>query len=159
MGTPTVIKPFNIKLSFPPVYKFLIERFRKVNCDSRTKHPITLGYEFEDICLENRLVELHIQASYVDGDVKYLKFTGITCLGKQEDNALTAISPGLLYHLRVQHPVINGVGLLEERAGENYLVLIQISLSKYLNHDSKANYINNPIFWQKDTTVTLKNCK
>ena len=54
------------------------------------------------------------------------------------DNAMEHMAPDTLYHLRPGHPAIDAVCLLRDRDGKNYLFLIQISLSTYAQHRSKA---------------------
>ena len=57
----------------------------------------------------------------------------------QLNGALTSIFSSTLYHLRVQHPAIDAVGLFKNDLDRDmYLVLLQVSLSTYANHEAKA---------------------
>ena len=54
---------------------------------------------------------------------------------------LQELHEGVLYHLREKHPVIDAVGLLRDSEKELWLVLIQISMSTYQTHRSKAQNV------------------
>ena len=53
---------------------------------------------------------------------------------KRSEEVLLQIKKGVMYHLRDGHPVIDGIGLLENEAGEYWLVYIQISIRQYGQH-------------------------
>ena len=57
---------------------------------------------------------------------------------ERPEGRLTTMHTNMLYELRVFHPTIDGVGYLkEEGSGQEWLVFIQVSLSKYSHHRSK----------------------
>ena len=64
----------------------------------------------------------------------------------QMQDALSSLSPSCLHCLRPGHRAIDAVCLTAETgSGENYLLLIQVSLSNYANHKSKALDINSKV--------------
>ena len=58
--------------------------------------------------------------------------------------ALTKMDKNILYHLREKHPVINAVGKLLD-GDTAWLLLIQVSLSEYAKHESKAVNLNDSV--------------
>jgi len=48
---------------------------------------------------------------------------------------------GVIYELYNCHPAIDFVGYIPSKSGSKYLVFIQISLSSYVNHESKFEHI------------------
>ena len=58
---------------------------------------------------------------------------------------VSSLTSGILYELRAQHPAIDGVGVLRENhTNEDWLVLVQVSLSAYnKQHSSKMSDILN----------------
>lgn len=51
---------------------------------------------------------------------------------------LGEVDAGIVYHLREFHPVIDAIGYFEDEELLKWLVMIQVSLSPYKNHKSKA---------------------
>ena len=81
---------------------------------------------------------LHVQVTTCGRETESLCFKIADFHPVQLSDALnTELTPGKLYHLRPQHPAIDGVGVFEVE-NKKYLVMIQVSLSTYRNHASKA---------------------
>lgn len=59
----------------------------------------------------------------------------------QEDGAVMKLSKGQLYHLRQGHPAIDAVCVANDDSGDAYLVLMQVSLTKYGEHKARASAI------------------
>lgn len=58
------------------------------------------------------------------------------CHVEQEHHVLCALEKGILYQLRINHPIIDAVGLLHGN-GKWWLVFVQVSVQSYINHSSK----------------------
>ena len=50
-------------------------------------------------------------------------------------------------HLRDKHPIIDAVGRLKDQNDKEWLLLIQVSLSTYSEHKSKAGDLQKQITW------------
>ena len=64
-----------------------------------------------------------------------------SCRGSQASGPLVGkLTPGVLHHLQRTHPAIDEVGVfpLVTDPNEKYLVLLQVSVSSYDRHSSKA---------------------
>lgn len=64
----------------------------------------------------------------------------LPCIFQREQENLTKFTLNIMYRLRNNHPVINGVGIFStEATDECYLVFVQVSISKYSTHDPRLN--------------------
>jgi len=52
------------------------------------------------------------------------------------DTVIDSMAKNTLYHLRNDHPIIDGVGLLQNLGGEMWLVFVQVSIQCYDQHSS-----------------------
>ena len=52
------------------------------------------------------------------------------------NEVVKTISRNTLYHLRSNHPIVDGVGILSNEINEDWLVFIQISIKQYQNHNA-----------------------
>ena len=106
-------------------------------CKSKVdfKSAIVDGLFFEDaIC--KKINTLDIKYSKTDDSIKPANFKIIA--HSEEMTALQIIHPNILYHLRDFHPTIDAIGCFTDEEGVKWLVVIQISLSTYNKHKSKA---------------------
>jgi len=55
----------------------------------------------------------------------------------QKNHSINYVTPNVLYRLRENHPVIDGVGLLCSDLGKYYLLFVQISLESYKRHRTR----------------------
>ena len=144
-----------LRFNFPMLPRLLITILFKilkshVNIDSiRTRSQSVNGFMFEAQFFENCKKGLIVSSCSVDSgrnnNATTLSFAvshitqPVGCLAQMRKNEL--------YELRVLHPVIDGVGLLTETTtGEDWLVFIQVSLSRYTRHCSKLHNIFNEDF-------------
>ena len=90
------------------------------------------------------------------GEAKRLTFHIPCRTGYDEKTALSSLATRMLYHLRMQHPVIDAVGVFDTSDTSNcgrYLVMIQVSLSRYSVHESKATNIYNKLCRPESTAA------
>lgn len=103
------------------------------------KSPTVQGLIFEEELLY-RLTTLHIDQKFRNGATAQLSFTVKEATHQLDKLLDSAMTPNSLYHLHTGHPVIDGVCLAKNDV--MYLLLIQVSLSSYINHShSKARNI------------------
>lgn len=155
-------KQFYIKFAFPLMYVPLLKHFRKAcaGLSLSMKPQIVYGYEFEERLLSRQLTELEVHIASPGGTAKSLKFAGLT-LDKQLTAPLAEkLTKQRVYYLRMKHPVIDAIGLLQVE-NEEYLVMLQVSLSPHKDHRSKASDITKAVDKQErvackyDTKLTI----
>ena len=56
----------------------------------------------------------------------------------RKSDTLIKLDRSVLYQLRYKHPVIDGIGILQDERNVSWLAFIQISLSPYLSHHTKV---------------------
>ena len=123
------------------------ESNRKVDI---SKYPAVQGYYieaefFNHSCLEVATI-LDNKDQSDDGHGSHtnviLIFPGYHVSCKYE--VLETMTTNTLYHLRSDHPIIDGVGLLSDYAGNTWLIFIQISVKAYERHtpNLKALFAN-----------------
>ena len=140
---------FVIEQSFPMFYEYLtkelVTRFDRGDTDVRNS-PLVQGLVFESKFLQNEeLHDVHIKGLNINGH-KCFYFPSFPHARLQEDKPVTELSNGQLYHLRKGHPAIDAVCVAEDQqSGHMYLVLMQVSLSKYGEHKTKASDISKQI--------------
>ena len=126
---------FKLAVNFPPAIHLLMSVFRKCKSQSGFNSAIVDGLVFEEaIC--RKIETLCIKYSKTDNDLKSVRFT--ISAHSVKTTALQEIYPGILYHLRDFHPTIDAVGCFTVEENAKWLVMIQISLSTYSKHKSKA---------------------
>ena len=128
-----------LAVNFPQSTAALIDKLKYLAKDDKriSQNPIIRGYLFEDSILETKSFVLMASVKRKNEDLKHV-FQVPPSTG-QLNGALTSIFSSTLYHLRVQHPAIDAVGLFKNDLDDDmYLVLLQVSLSTYANHEAKS---------------------
>ena len=64
---------------------------------------------------------------------------------------LHTIAQGSLVQLREKHPVIDAVTRVKDQTDKEWLLLIQVSLSAYSEHKSKAGDLQKRITWPESS--------
>ena len=106
--------------------------------DTVRESPVVQGLAFESKFLQDsQLNDLHVKGINRDG-IKDFYFPIFPHARLQENGAVTKLSKGQLYHLRHGHPAIDAVCVVKVNSGVEYLVLMQVSLSRYGEHKSKS---------------------
>ena len=129
---------FKLKLNFPTIEVELMAVLRK-HCEANLQYggissPIVKGLYFEKaICERMRTLEVIYDKDEAIMNAVTFDIGMFLSVGK----ALSEINVGVLYHLREFHPVIDAIGSFVHE-GQHWLVMIQVSLSKYSDHKSKA---------------------
>ena len=70
-----------------------------------------------------------------------LRFSMLNAATSQEMEPIDYLSDNQIYHLRAQHPAIDGVCIGLDSNSKRYLLLLQVSLSEYKHHTSKGIHI------------------
>ena len=133
-------KGFWLRVNHPPVYAHIMEMFRQLKPqNNEIVNGIVKGYQFENRILQD--VRQLVLVYNKEGDSKkQVGIFNITLRKKLLPNEpLTNMNEGILYHLRDKHPVIDAVGIFKEKASrKEWLLMVQVSLSSYTRHKSKA---------------------
>jgi hypothetical protein len=137
---------FMLAVNFPQIYDELMDMLwqnrRKENV--QVHNTIINGYQFEKrMCNTIKLLDCvysHQEVSGVHPVQCEIKF----CIKMEANQPVTELEPGVLYQLRPSHPVIDAV-LYVEKSDRVLLFLIQVSISTYSIHDSKAGDLKNTI--------------
>ena len=137
-----------IGLYFPRVYKYLMEMLCDNLEDYSSDEAIRAMPAFQGLLFEKRVCEnlhqLNIHAINQEDQVKDWCFVIVDSISSKD--AVSALSVNILHHLRPGHPAIDAVCLVESSTTKSLcLLLIQISLSKYSQHSSKACDIRKPV--------------
>ena len=136
---------FKLAVNFPPIYEILMTELTERTTKSSVSSPIIDGFRFEKyVCSQLRVLDLCITDESGSTHVCSLP---IELNVSQSHTCIMNLSIGTLYHLRCGHPVIDAVGVLKDRHGSHYLVMLQVSLLAYRKHRSKAENL-------KDTVVS-----
>ena len=140
---------FKLAVNYPTIYDILMKmlhnldknNFNKINC--RILHGINFeadvckNLRFLDVCFGNRNKE-ELSRS----------FTFSFAAPITEQKPLKELKEGIIYQLRPLHPVIDAVAYVHDKnvreknkddKKEAWLLLIQVSLSSYSSHKSKAD--------------------
>ena len=135
-------KQFSLKLHFPEFYAAFVSELRdqfEDNVDDVCQLSLVQGFMFEKKFLQHReLHSLAIEVRNVQYPRKTFTFSNLSPAIHQQNDALKSLIPDQLYHLRPGHPVIDAVCFATGSNHEQYLLLIQASLSTYADHHSKA---------------------
>ena len=137
-------KFFFLKLVFPMLYETFVKKcvscFKKPSYEYLASSAIVQGLMFEQEFLHcDMLRELSVTTICKSG---LKKFTfNVSTMPNQCETALIQLSASCLHHLRPGHRAIDAVCLTSDTEGsttEKYLLLVQVSLSSYVVHKSKA---------------------
>ena len=74
---------------------------------------------------------------------------------KQLEPLQDKLQEGILYELKTNHPIVDGIGYLCDTKGEFWLVFIQVSLQTYKKHRSMCDIFKRPP--NKDAFIKKKN--
>jgi hypothetical protein len=143
---------FMLAINFPTCFNHLLQILydRRAQADVSIRSAIIDELYFErDIC--TTIKQLDVLYSQKDeavasqSDLKTIVFKFKSYVSNQVSNSPVKCLPeGVLYFLRSFHPVIDAVAHV--RVGNTpWLVLIQVSLSDYRNHESKINDLKKEI--------------
>lgn len=75
-----------------------------------------------------------------------------------EGIALGVLSFGALVHLKERHPITDAVGELKDQEGKEWLLLIQVSLSTYKDHYSKAGDLCEAVTYLESVSAATDEC-
>ena len=141
------------KVNFPLMSTLVMDHLREeVSRDIVFCNEIMKGYRFEHEFLTkvsslSLTCNKHEESDEVSPNV-VLTFRQITatksCAGMP---VVTTLLKGELINLREKHPVIDAVGILEDGSGKKWLLLLQVSLSTYAIHHSKAADLMKNVTW------------
>lgn len=147
---------FLLKLYDPEKGYLLLDTFdsfvsniKDKKCTEFLKIPAVMGYQFEEFILDELMI-LCITATYPakKKEDEYVTWDfSITERCKHLKDPLKVITPGTMYHLRTGHHSIDGIFLAEN---STYLIFLQVSLSSYIDHESKAKSIEGLISTLED---------
>ena len=134
---------FTLHIVFPGFYETFVKKcsqlFKTSSNDMIKRCPSVQGLIFEHEFLTHTELRT-LTVSAINEATKPRTFS--FCINPaycQMQDALSSLSPSCLHYLRPGHRAIDAVCLTAEiGSGENYLLLIQVSLSYYANHKRKA---------------------
>ena len=139
---------FRLKVNYPPIVQILVEHFRSIKLSSTTYNAIMNGYRFEAKFLaETKSLDLTYNDQEKHTTPTVAVFTNVNPLCDSKGMPLYTIAQGSLVKLREKHPVIDAVGRLKDQTDKEWLLLIQVSLSAYSAHKSKAGDLQKRITW------------
>lgn len=137
---------FVLALNFPLILSYLMEMLATRSATNNTTYnDLIRGYRFEHALLDslNELVLVYNNQEDMIRRTANFKFTArVQCRSGQ---ALTRMEEGILYHLRAKHPVIDAAARVNDGNGKKWLLLLQVSLSPYKEHMSKAADLKNHV--------------
>lgn len=145
-NAPTTAGVFKLGINFPKIYEVLMKMFLNHKPEIIIHSAIIDGFHFEySICSNMKVLHLAYskQRATRFSFPSWKKIATINIAMSLEMDSRQPVKnllPGVLYHLRPNHPVIDAVGYFVE-SGMEYLLLIQVSLSKYSDHRSPAGDI------------------
>jgi len=148
---------FYPKVNFPLIVNVLMEHFRSMEVPCEVYNDIMKGYRFQARFLNNP-GDLYITYNRGESTQAIAVFKNVVPLPASEGVALKALSLGSLVQLREKHPVIDAVARLKDESDKEWLLLIQVSLSKYNEHKSKAGDLQKTITWPESVSTTRANC-
>lgn len=124
------------------------------------EHPIICGYILEKEFLQHeKLCCIDVSVVNASSDHGNHFSFEIEPAPKQESGSVTStLIDNKVYHLHERHPAIDGVCVAQEKTTkQRYLLLMQVSLSTYENHNSKGIDITKSVTWPesafKNTSV------
>ena len=151
---------FVLQMNFPTCYAGLLHMFRKYrNEDSVRPHSrIIDGIYFEyAVCKKVKQLQVvyskHKEAIPRQCDLEAITFKFTAAVNQRACTPLTGLAEGVLYQLRSCHPVIDAVAYIKKDSIQ-WLLLIQVSLSAYKDHDSKVEDLNNPVIGCEKVRLT-----
>ena len=134
---------FILKTNFPSIYSALMEQLKEsIPKDMKLlNNPTINGFMFEKhICERMKKLELYIQKQ--GGEKETAVFDFEITKAKTSGEPVRIMQSKVLYHLRDQHPVIDAAAYFKD---QSRLLLIQVSLSGYKKHGSKAYDLTNDV--------------
>lgn len=141
---------FYLEMYDPQKGVIILERFtafvqHNLSCKNQDflQIPAVRGYRFEELLLQE-LQELCVSAKCLNAGIKRFECE-ITGGFMNLTEPLKRIEPKTMYHLRIGHHSIDGLLL-----HDSYLFLIQVSLSSYAKHESKAISIQSRVPKEED---------
>ena len=150
---------FCLKVNYLPIVQILMEHFRSISLSSITYNEIMNGYRFEAKFLaETKSLHIVYNDQNSPNPPTVAVFTNVYPLCDSKCMPLQGITLGCLVHLREKHPVIDAVGRLKDQAGKEWLLLIQVSLSAYSEHKSKAGDLQKQITFPESNVSASANC-
>ena len=149
---------FSPRVNFPLLVSALMNFLRTNNEMGDTRcNDIMKGYRFEYTFLRHT-GELCLTCTEVGGAPTCYTFKGLICQHTVEGEALNSIGINSLVHLRDSHPVIDAVAKLKDQNNNQWLLLVQVSLSCYARHHSKVGDLLKSITWpEKENRATSAN--
>ena len=136
---------FTLRIVFPDFYETFVKQCSQLfktssNDDMIKRCPSVQGLIFEHEFLTHTGLRTLTVSAINEEEINPRTFS--FCINPaycQMQDALSSLSPSCLHYLRPGHRAIDAVCLTAEtESGENYLLLIQVSLSSYANHKRKA---------------------
>ena len=127
-----------IKINFPLLPAILKHYLHKTvsKCEGKiykvSGYPAVKGYLMEVEFFEHDHLDVTIPLK--DNTLATILFNGYQVIRANE--VVKTISRNTLYHLRSDHPIVDGVGILSNEINEDWLVFIQISIKQYQNHNA-----------------------
>ena len=146
---------FWLRVNYPPVYSVLMDMFNALKPQNiETVNAIVKGYQFENKFLHE---VCQLELVYNEQDSQAKKFSTFEIKVTKQllpGEPLTNMTEGVLYHLREKHPVIDAVGKFKEAKGQKvWLLMVQVSLSSYTQHRSKAANLLDRVTGPEPTTT------
>ena len=129
---------FTLKINIPNLYPRLIDELKdrfSLNIKGICESPIVKGLVFESRFLQNDTLN---SLTVATNSTTTYTFPALIPAPTQLCSAVDVLVLNQLNHLRPGHPAIDGVCLAKDINGDLYILLIQVSLSHYSKHTSKA---------------------
>ena len=137
--------PCIIRLNFPLLPTILHKELLEISqSQSQQKSVILKDPTVQGIIFEYNFFHYFQNTAaltvYTNGS-KQIKNFQCMCNTAYHDRGikLERLTKGVIYQLRFGHPVIDGVGLLQDENEKCYLVFIQASISHYRDHKAKVH--------------------
>ena len=134
------VETFTLGLGFPTLCSRFLGYLKQCfvrRSKNYLKSDLVQGLMFKEYFLMEQRT-LHVEQKLRTGETKHLLFNFQEPLFQLE-GLLTEMTMGELYYLHLGHVAIDGVCAAKEATSNiAYLLLIQVSLSPYINHHSKA---------------------
>ena len=154
-------KQFSVKMYIPAMYPYLVHELKRMYSKKQSNvHniPIVQGYLFEEAFFLAKQLKTHplsIKTLNINTrSPRTFKFSTLTPAAAQQTGAITSkLKPGYMYHLRSGHPAIDSVCVALTESEEKFLLLLQVSLSSYSEHLSKAVDIRRGVTKQERKSV------
>ena len=139
---------FRLVVNYPTLYENLMVALKAYlgNPAFQLHHfndDFIRGYHFERLVCDT-IQELAVICQSTDDKCTHtFRFESYSAMTGTEP--VTELVMGVLYRLRPCHPTIDAVAYICDEQNQPWLLLIQVSLSKYSAHTSKVTHLTNPI--------------